>query len=215
MRKSVVAAVVVVLTLFVGSSSLRAQEDQEENGNFEGTYRGFAYAVYTIDGIMNRVLATAPIESFKRPLPNDPPPTPTRVPVYIEATVLQPSAAGPRTFVAFQTTDDGGRREELPTLLAVNTGAFSWDLPLVDLEVGDKITATNTWYLTPSMFDEVSSESTREICGDLLHGGESFGIFDTTDSKRKISGSMTFSILVDTEHCGRVLGISGSLYRWR
>ena len=74
MRKSVVAVVVVVLTLFVGSSSLRAQEDQEENGNFEGTYRGFAYAVYTIDGIMNLFLATAPIESFKRPLPNDPPP---------------------------------------------------------------------------------------------------------------------------------------------
>ena len=164
---------------------------------------------------MNRLLATAPIESFKRPLPNDPPPTPTRVPVYIEATVLQPSSAGPRTFVAFQTTDDAGRREELPTLLAVNTGAFSWDLPLVDLEVGDKITATNTWYLTPSMFDEVSSESIRETCGDLLHGGESFGIFDMTDSKGKISGSMTFSILVDTEHCGRVLGISGSLYRWR
>ena len=50
MRKSVVAVVVVVLTLFVGSSSLRAQEDQEENGNFEGTYRGFAYAVYTLAG---------------------------------------------------------------------------------------------------------------------------------------------------------------------
>ena len=55
MRKSVVAVVVVVLTLFVGSSSLRAQEDQEENGNFEGTYRGFAYAVYTLDRIMNRL----------------------------------------------------------------------------------------------------------------------------------------------------------------
>ena len=52
MRKSVVAVVVVVLTLFVGSSSLRAQEDQEENGNFEGTYRGFAYAVYTLARIM-------------------------------------------------------------------------------------------------------------------------------------------------------------------
>ena len=65
MRKSVVAVVVVVLTLFVGSSSLRAQEDQEENGNFEGTYRGFAYAVYTLDGIMNRFLATAPIREFQ------------------------------------------------------------------------------------------------------------------------------------------------------
>ena len=213
MRKRVVVG--IVAALLVGSSSLRAQTDQKENINFEGVYRGFAYAEYTVDGIINRLLAIAPIESFTRPLPNDPSPSPTRVPVYIEATVLQPAAAGPRTFVAFQTTDDSGRREELPTLLAVNTGTFSWDLPLVDLEIGDGITATNTWHLTPSMFDELSSKSTREICGNLLHGGESFGITDFTDSEGKISGSLTFSILVDTEHCGRVLTMAGSLYRWR
>ena len=58
--------------------------------------------------------------------------------------------------------------------------------------------------------------STREICGDLLRGlVNAFGIIDMTDSKGEIAGSMTFSVLVDTEHCGRVLGISGSLYRWR
>ena len=118
-------------TVSPGAEAVPSAPTHSENSRFEGIYRGFAYFEFILDAIVNRLLSTAPIESFKRPLPSTRQPSPHRVPVYIEATVLQPAAAGPRTFVAFQLTGDDGKREELPTLLAVNTGAFSWDLPLM------------------------------------------------------------------------------------
>ena len=202
-------------TISPGAEAVPSAPTHSENSRFEGIYRGFAYFEFILAGVINRLLSTVPIESFKRPLPSTRQPSPHRVPVYIEATVLQPAAAGPRTFVAFQLTGDDGKREELPTLLAVNTGAFSWDLPLIDMKVGDRITEVNNWYLTPSMFEELTSESTREICGALLHGGESFGVIDITpDSDGSISGTLNFSISVDSEHCGRMVNITGNLYRW-
>ena len=201
-------------TVSPGAEAVPSAPTHSENSHFEGIYRGFAYFESIIDGIVNRLLSTAPIESFKRPLPSTRQSSPRQVPVYIEATVLQPAAAGPRTFVAFQLTGEDGRREELPTLLAVNTGALSWDLPLIDMKVGDRITEANNWYLTPSMFEELTSESTREICEALLHGGESFGVIDISDSDGSISGTLSFSISVDSEHCGRMMNITGNLYRW-
>ena len=201
-------------TVSPGAEAVPSAPTHSENSHFEGIYRGFAYFEFIIDGIVNRLLSTAPIESFKRPLPSTRQSSPRQVPVYIEATILQPAAAGPRTFVAFQLTGEDGRREELPTLLAVNTGALSWDLPLIDMKVGDRITEANNWYLTPSMFEELTSESTREICEALLHGGESFGVIDISDSDGSISGTLSFSISVDSEHCGRMMNITGNLYRW-
>ena len=117
--------------------------------------------------------------------------------------------------MAFQLTGDDGKREELPTLLAVNTGAFSWDLPLIDMKVGDRITEANNWYLTPSMFEELTSESTREICGRCFTVASRSALSTSRRTQDgSISGTLNFSISVDSEHCGRMVNITSNLYRW-
>ena len=90
--------------------------------------------MYTIDGIMNRFLATAPIERFQS-TPAERPSTYAHAGagLHLKQPCFNLRLRVHERLSHFQTTDYGGRREELPTLLAVNTGALNWDLPLVDL----------------------------------------------------------------------------------